>query len=129
MKSIFVALLLGVSVVTTFCLTYAGAQGLGQAPAVVAPSSDSGSYWKRFPVSELPISTPPPVVNFGVSDGDIPLVLPSDCKNIIGVSNGRSGIILCYRNAKGEVKAAQYQNPQAGVGPDFTYIFVSPNKA
>lgn len=131
MKAIFVAILLAVSVVTTFGLTYTGTQVLGQAPTALAPSTDTGAYWNRFPVNELPISTPPPVVNLDHPEGkNIALIMPSDCmaKDIIGVSNGRMGLILTYRTEKGMVKAAQYQNPQAGTGPDYIYIFIRPLK-
>lgn len=94
-------------------------------------ADSAGTYWSKFPVGELPISTPPPVVNLDHPEGkNIALIMPSDCeaKNIIGVSNGRVGLILTYRTEKGMVKAAQYQNPQAGTGPDYIYIFIRPLK-
>lgn len=116
MKSIFVALLLGVSVVTTFCLTYARTQVIGQAPIAQAPTSDnSGSYRYYYPVQELPITNLPPVHNYG---NQVSYRLPSDCAKALNVSQTRGGYILVgYLTAEGELKAIQY-----GPGDD-TYSF------
>jgi len=58
---------------------------------------------------------------------DIGLYMPQDCAadRIISVSNGKTGLVLAYRGPNGGVKAALYPNPQAGSGPEFTFVFLN----